>query len=363
MYYCFNAKEFDDKQRTNREIAYAVEHKCFIYYDEDEDVFKDYNDNIIDVSNKQVIPASFIMQLPSMIEALQNKGAIIPNTLEEIRKVEEWYKYFETQRLTLHFTGADLNNQEFLNYLYEVFQNNPEVFLKTKKKDFNGVIDLSELFDKESDLRKAFTYHEDEEFILSEKVDVNTDEIGRQEYRIFVFKNRIMNISRITDRTYHQIPIEVLEYAERIISGKPLDFPSTFVLDIFSYQNMYDILEMNPFEASGRYLYNSIFSFSADLTHHVIETIPEEKDSSEVSYEAEEDLTPSTLKKVQGTFEKDYEDIKRYGKRVEGFVHIFGLPDGVKIDLDALFSSGNTIRSDADLTDHKDPERSLKKTP
>ncbi len=363
MYYCFNAKEFNDKPRTNREIAYAVKHNCFIYYDENEDVFKDYNDNIIDVSNKQVIPASFIMQLPSMIEALQKKGAIIPNTLEEIRKVEEWYKYFEPQRLMLHFTGADLNNQEFLNYIYEVFQNNPEVFLKTKKKDFNGLIDLSELFDKDSDLRKAFSYHEDEEFILSEKVEVNTDEIGKQEYRIFVFKNRIMNISRITDKTYHQIPIEVLEYAERIISDKPATFPSTFVLDIFSYQNIYDILEMNPFEASGRYLYNSIFAFSTDLTHQAIEDIPEEKDKSEVSYEVEENLTPSTLKKVQGTFAKDYDDFKRYGKRVEGFVHIFGLPEGIKIDLDALFSNGKILKSDADLTDPTESERSLKKKP
>ena len=37
---------------------------------------------------------------------------------------------------------------------------------------------------------------------------------------------------------------------------------------------------------------------------------------------------------------KDYDDIKRYGKRVEGFVHIFGLPEGIKIDLDKLFKGG-----------------------
>ena len=66
---------------------------------------------------------------------------------------------------------------------------NDKVFLKTKKKDFNGLIDLTELFDKESDLRKAFSYHQDEEFIISEKVDVNQDEIGKEEYRVFIYKN------------------------------------------------------------------------------------------------------------------------------------------------------------------------------
>ena len=112
----------------------------------------------------------------------------------DINKVEEWYNYFETQRLIVPFTGKDLQDPEFLSYLYEVFNRNPEVFLKTKKKDFNGIIDLTELFDKNSDLRKAISYHEDEEFILSEKVEVNQDELGQEEYRVFIYKNRIIGL-------------------------------------------------------------------------------------------------------------------------------------------------------------------------
>lgn len=358
MYYCFNGKEFSDVPRTNREIAYAVSKNAFIYYDENEDEFKDYQDNIVDVNGIRVIPSSFVLQLPSMIKALQRQGAIIPNTLEDISKVEEWYKYLETQRLIISFEGKDLHDPEFLNYVYQVFQNNPEVFLKTKNKDFNGIIDLEDLINEESDLRKAFSYHEDEEFILSEKVEVNQDEIGQEEYRIFIYKNRIMNISRITDSTYHQIPEDLIEYVYRVIESKPKSFPTTFVLDVFSYQHMYDILELNPFEASGKYLYNSIFSFNDDLTHQDIENIPAEKDSQEVSYTPEEHLKPSTLTKVQGTFAKDYSDIQRFGKRVDGFVHIFGLPEGIKIDLDSLFSDKSLIQSDADLTD---PSKSLTK--
>ena len=124
------------KTNNNREIAYALEHNSFIYYDETENIFKDYNDNIVEVNGIKVIPSSFVLQLPNMINALIKNGAIIPNTLEDISKVEEWYNYFETQRLIVSFTGKDLQDQEFLSYISEVFSKNPEVFLKTKKKLF-----------------------------------------------------------------------------------------------------------------------------------------------------------------------------------------------------------------------------------
>lgn len=351
MLYCFNAKHFSNNERTNKEIEYAIRKKVFIYYDEEEQVFKDENDNKVDVQNKEVFPVSFVLQLPALIKALIDNGAIIPNTQEQINCVEEWYNHIVTQRNLISFTGDMVNDPEFLNYIYEVFGRNPEVFLKTAKKDFNGLIDLSELYEEESDLRKAMKYHENEEFILSEKVDINEDEIGKKEYRIFIYKGRIMNISRITDTVYHTIPSDLIEYVEELLLRLPKNFPRTFVLDVFSYNHMYDVLECNPIEASGRYLYNTVFSISQDLTHTNIESIPPEKDSTKVSYSSEETMKPSTLVKVQGSFAKDYDDIKRYGKRVEGFVHIFGLPEGVKIDLDALLGSMTTIDEDTSFED------------
>ncbi|MGN1372213.1 MAG: hypothetical protein ACI4XM_08070 [Candidatus Coprovivens sp.] len=349
MYYCYNNKEFTNLPRTNREIEYALSQNAFIYYDETTNEFKDSQDNIIDVKGKKIIPSSFIFQLPNMIKALIEQGAIIPNNIEALNKIEEWYNYFETKRLIISFTGSYLHDKEFLQYLYKVFHNKTEVFLKTKKKDFNGIIDLSELFDENSALRKAFTYHEDEEFIISEKVDINEDELGKEEYRIFIYKNRIMNISRITDTTYHRIPIEVIEYVERILEHKNPNFPDTFVIDIFSYQNMYDILELNPFEASGKYLYNTIFSFSQDLTHQDIENIPPEKDQSSVSYSNEEQTIPSTLKLINGTFAKDYEDIKRFGEPIKGYIHVEGLSQDTKIDIKSLLKILTPLKDDSEL--------------
>ena len=54
MLYCFNAKHFNDNERTNKEIEYAISKKVFIYYDEEEQVFKDENENKIDVQKLNI---------------------------------------------------------------------------------------------------------------------------------------------------------------------------------------------------------------------------------------------------------------------------------------------------------------------
>lgn len=352
MLYCFNLKEINEHKYANEDIEYAKKNGVFIYFNENTNEILDEFDNIVDVNNKEVLPVSFVKQLPNMIEALTKKGAIIPNNIESINKVKEWYKYIETKRLIVSFKGKCLHDPEFLNYIYEVFKNNPEVFLKTKEKDFNGLVDLTDFFDEKSDLRKAFSYHEEEDFILSEKVDINQDEIGYEEYRVFVYKNRIMNISRNTDTIYHEIPSQVIEYAEDILTSLPSSFPKTFVLDIFSYQHMLDILEFNPLEASGRYLYNSIFSISDDLSHSNIKKVPEERDKRKLSYENNESLVPSKLSNVPNTFAKDYEDFKRFNTRVDGFIHIDGLPSNCKIDLASILSNMTLVEED-DLSSKK----------
>lgn len=359
MLYCFNGKSFEEHKIANDDIEYSKLHDTFIYYDETTNSFYDKDDNKVEIANQMVMPVSFVNQLPSLIKALQDHKALIPNTLENIEVIKEWYKYIETKRAMIFFEGKDLRDDEFIRFISEYFSHAPELFLKTKNKDFNGIIDSEELLNSESDLRKAFTYHEDEEFILSEKVNVNYDELGEQEYRVFVYKNRIMNISRVTDTTYHRIPQSLIEYVEELLISLPKSFPKTFVVDIFSYQSMYDIVEFNPIEASGKYLYNSIFSISEDLTHKDIEKVPPERDRTNLSYDTQETLIPSTLKRINGTFSKDYEDIKRYGKRYNGFIHIHGLPEGTKINIDDFFANATLIESDSDI---KSEEKKLSLT-
>ena len=349
MYLCFPFKELDNNDRINNEIIRAIKEKKFVYFDSKSGQFFDENDCFVDLKNKIVLPSTGILELEQIIKALISCEAIIPNNLDQINIIYQWYKYIEPKRLIVPFTGAMVKDLSFLTYLFETFSTSSQVFLKTCKKDFNGIVDLADFFDENSDLRKAFLYHENDEFILSEKVEINQDEIGFKEYRIFVYDGRIMNISRITDTVYHKIPCEVLEYAKEIISDLPLDFPKSFVLDIFEYDKTLDVLEFNPFESSGKYLYNTIFEFSDDLLHDNIENVPDEKVRIELSYINKENLVPSTTKALNNSFAKDYNDIKLFGDRFYGFVHISGAGN-FKIDLNELLSSCDLIQSDNDLS-------------
>ena len=187
------------------------------------------------------MPISDVRALNNLIEALEKQGAIIPNTRKDIDTIKEWYKHIPTKRKIIYFTGHMLSDNKFLKEICNTFSNNEEIFLKTKEKDFNGIISLEELINPESDLRKAFSYHQNDEFILSEKINIDKDEIGKKEYRTFIYYDQIMNISRITDNTYHKIPIEVLDKIQKTIKEKPQSFPTTFVLDIFSSNDTLDI--------------------------------------------------------------------------------------------------------------------------
>lgn len=217
--------------------------------------------------------------------------------------------------------------------------------MKTYKKDFNGLIKKSELFDENSDLRKSFSYHENDKFMISKKVNIDKDEIGRIEYRAFIYKGNIMNVSRNTDTIYHKIPKDVLLFIENVIKKLPKGFPTTFCLDIFSYDNKLDILEFNPLAASGRYLYNSIFNFGENLNHESIKQIPEEKNIEDLFFESDETLEPTTTINIEKSFAKDYDDIKKTGDRFVGFIHINGKSD-YKINLSDLMGTMQIIDSD-----------------
>lgn len=349
MYICYSIKKIKNNKNVNEEIKRAIREKRFIYYDREKNVFLNEYDSIVDVNGKQVLPTTGVLFIDELVEALEKHGAIIPNNIKSINMIIEWYKYIEPIRKITHFNGKDLNENHFLEYLFELYGSNPEVFFKTSKKDFNGMIDLSELFNPESDLRKAIDYHLEDEFIISEKVEVDQDELGDIEYRVFVFDGKIMNISRITDITYHKIPKEVLDFAQYVINSLPNIFPKTFTLDIFSYQAKLDILEFNPLEASGKYLYNTLFEFSNDLLHNDIKNVPSEKDKSSLSFKPKDNLMPSTLSDIEHSFSKDYNDIKKYGTRVEGFVHVSGKNPGKINVLNILKSiSDETLREFTD---------------
>lgn len=358
MLYCFYGK-IAPNARVECEIERSIAENSYIYYDYENKVFRDNNDQEIDIYKKEIMPTAGIFQINELLEKLEVGEAVIPTTRVEFEKIEEWYKYLETKRQLVSFTGRMLEDEAFLTYLYESFGSEVEVFLKTRNKDFNGFVLLEELFNSESDLRKAFSYHLEDEFLLSNKVNIDKDEIGNNEYRAFIKDGKIMNISRITDYIYHQIPGEILVYIEEILSDIDESFPKTFVLDVFSYDGILDILELNPMEASGRYLYNTIFEESNDLLHLDVENVPKEKRKDKLGYECNEDMCSSTTKMVDKSFAKDYEDIKKFGARQNGYIHIFSSKPGIKVDLSDILDLSVSVmdENDAENVETKNYQR------
>lgn len=154
MLYCFYGK-IAPNARVECEIERSIAENSYIYYDYENKVFRDNNDQEIDIYKKEIMPTAGIFQINELLEKLEVGEAVIPTTRVEFEKIEEWYKYLETKRQLVSFIGKMLEDEAFLTYLYESFGSEVEVFLKTRNKDFNGFVLLEELFNSESDLRKA----------------------------------------------------------------------------------------------------------------------------------------------------------------------------------------------------------------
>lgn len=354
MLYCFS-RNTAPNERIKREMIRAKKEHAFIYYNFDQKKFLDENNQEVEIQNKDVMPICGALELNQMLEALETASANIPNPNKEIEKISEWYKYITPKRKLITFRGAMLDDQQFLLDLFKEFSKDLEVFLKTKRKDFNGIVILNDIFDKNSKLRKALSYHLDDEFIITKKVDIDSDYLEKEEYRAFIKDRNIMNISRTVDKTYHVIPNKVIDYIKSVVEKLPQEFPNTFVLDVFSYNNQLDILEFNPLETSEKYLYNSVFEMSNDLSHMNIRKVPEERLIPDLSYIYNEaSLRPSTTKSVENSFAKDYDDIKKYGDRQKGHINICGLPEGAELNLNlaTIFNNDATTFSDKNLVNN-----------
>lgn len=191
---------------------------------------------------------------------------------------------------------------------------------KNYRKNFNSVISTDLLKDKECTFYKTLIHHLDEEFIISENVDIVEDNYGKKEYRCFVINNEIYNISRMTNRVLHNIEINILEVLKKIINRMDGIFPSCYVVDIFEYydkngnQNI-DVVEFNPIHASGIYLYNSVIEKSNDLLHSNLKNISKEFFSKidECSVDGKVEDHSSILYDVPNSFSCDLRSICKTG--------------------------------------------------
>lgn len=273
MLYCFDQKM--DFTYTKNEINAAKLKNSCIFYDNQSEAFVDIYGNCIDINNEIIFPRTGSVQIFHMNEMIKKNGGLPIVSNEEINKILSWPLYYNSYRKVEILKGSDLINDLIIERLVKCY--GKELFLKTRNKNFSSVILIDLLKDKECAFYKTLLYHLNDEFIISEKVDIVEDEKGKKEYRCFVIKNEIYNISRMTDNLLHKIDIKVLKKIEQIIKGISDIFPSSYVIDVFEYYNddqiIIDVVEFNPIHASGIYLYNSVMKKSDDLLHDNIEDI------------------------------------------------------------------------------------------
>lgn len=267
MIYCFDKILNFDYSKS--EIALSHKAGNGILYDSDKRIFTDFNGNKVDITGKVLFPRTGVLQMHGMTEEIERQGGIPAITNAETEKISRWPKYFKTKRKTRILTGRDLQDPSQIEQIEKEY--GKEIFIKTVQKGFNGVIPVSLLKDRECAFYKALSYHQDDEFMISEVITLAEDRYGIKEYRCFVRDNEPLNISRFTTRIFHEIDEEVLVKLKEVIERMKGIFPDCYVVDLLEYEKdgerHLDVSEFNPPQAAGLYLYNSLLEKSDDILH------------------------------------------------------------------------------------------------
>ncbi|MDD3341450.1 MAG: hypothetical protein PHN72_04615 [Bacilli bacterium] len=325
MYYCFCYKpnelestEVGVLKRLNEDINYAVMQGSYLYFDSETEKFYNSQNREVDIKDKTIQVICGVLKVEEIMQQVQKQGGILPISIEERSSIKNWNQYYEPKRKCIALKGKDIKDKNILaDFYYQSKQD--EIFIKTKKKDFNGCISIDEILDEKSSFRKALEYHLNDDFIMSEKVYIDEDALGPKEYRVFVRNRKVLNISRIKEFTYHKIDSSISDFADKLVNQLPATFPKNYVVDLFSYnEGIVDVVEFNAFETTARYLYNSIFSVSVDILHNdMINAVPVERRNENLGIDVQEYMN-STHSMREDSFSKDLNDIARYGSRIEG---------------------------------------------
>lgn len=266
MLYCFD--ERIPLESFKEEIRLATLKGIAIFYN-DENGFVDSNGKKVSIEGKYIMPRTFVSTIEQINEVIVKNGGVLVLGREDDEKILNWPKYYQPKRKAFIFKGKDLINREVIERLRE--EVGDKLFIKTKEKNFNGIISIDLLEDKECNFYKTLLCSLDTEFIVSGVVSLVCDEYGKKEYRSFIIDGEVANISRYTENILHTISQEVVDKVKEIVESLKGIMPSCYVIDLFEYvcdgKRELDVVEFNPFHSSGIYLYNSAIEKSDDLLH------------------------------------------------------------------------------------------------
>ncbi len=135
IYYCYSIKD----RVFYEEMEYAKELGNYIFYNQDNDLFLDKDENVIDIKGKTIFARSGILQYEKLIDAIIRHGGKSITNKEDFDKVLNWPKYLKTERKMILASGKDLiNAREALTSIFK----SDKVFFKTKQKNFSNIVKL-----------------------------------------------------------------------------------------------------------------------------------------------------------------------------------------------------------------------------
>lgn len=324
-YYCYSTT----KGSFYGESEYAKELGIYIFYDEKKDIFFDKDGNVVDVSGLELFPRTGVLQAEKLVEAIHRHGAKSVIKEDDYEKTLNWPKYVSTKRNNIVMSGREiLDNPDKIIEKFGV----DRVFFKTKNKNYSQVLDVETVVSREGNFYQALQAHEDEDFIISDVVEIVEDESGPLEYRGFVIDRELFTVSRVHDYLMGKVGKDVIEKMQEVIKEtEDSDFPRSFVVDVFVCRDddgeYVDVLECNPIVASGTYLYNSVFERNSSLEHDdPVECIPVEKmkygNSSAYSFEPRKWGCPSICYELPGGFAADLVSYAMFGTGSTGmYIH------------------------------------------
>lgn len=350
MIFCFDTRV--NFEYTDAEMALAKKKGIGILYDAENDTFIDFESNVVNINGVYVFPRTGSAQIYEINDAIIRHGGILVLSNEEVDIVNSWPNYVQTKRNIKVYNGSELCDDEVISKIEEQF--GTRFFFKTKKKDFKDIIDISLFKNKECAFFKALSEHKDDEFFISDEVEVASDNLGIEEYRVFVEEGRVMNISRMTTDVFHRISPDVVEYALTMVDALRDKFPSYYSFDVFRTKKngntLLDVVEFNPIHAAGIYLYNSIIDESSDLEHINERGIAREFMGTigACTYDGSVINNRENTYKIPDSFSSDLKSFAIEGKLGLKFTTL-SMKKSMYANTKPLFCSFSPIMSDADL--------------